>query len=352
MTIKTVTYAKNRIRLIDQRLLPQKLKYLYCRNLPSVWKAIRAMAVRGAPAIGVTAAYGVVLGMKSYRGKTKASFSRQLDRVCDYLASSRPTAVNLFNALDRMQNAVKEKKDISVSQCQMLLKKEADAILREDCAMNRRMGDHGARLIKNNMRALTICNAGALATVDYGTALGVFYSAKSNKKKFKVYSCETRPRLQGARLTAWELLKSKIDVTLICDSMAATLMKQGLIDIIFTGADRVALNGDAANKIGTYSLAVAARYHKIPFYVVTPLSTFDQKLKTGKQIPIEQRDEREVTTVLGQRIAPQGIKVTNPAFDVTDYKLITALVTEYGLIKPPYKRNIENAINRYRKERR
>ena len=213
----------------------------------------------------------------------------------------------------------------------------------EDRKVCRQMGEFGARLIKNNDNCLTVCNAGALATADYGTALGVFYKAREKKKRFKVYACETRPLLQGARLTAWELLKGKIDVTLICDSMAATLMKQGKVDAIFTGADRIALNGDTANKIGTYSLAVLAKHHHLPFYIVAPLSTFDMNIKSGKKIPIEERKKDEVIGFGRQITAPRRVKVYNPAFDVTDHKLITGIVTEHGIIRPPFTKNIKNA---------
>ena len=214
------------------------------------------------------------------------------------------------------------------------------AIFKADQEVCRRMGDHGAKLIKNGMRCLTVCNAGALATVDYGTALGVFYSAKKQGKRFSVYSCETRPLLQGARLTCWELLRQKIDTTLICDNMAASLMAKGKVDIIFAGADRIASNGDTANKIGTYMLAVLAKYHGIPFYIVAPRSTFDLEIKSGKQIPIEERKSEEVTHFAGIPTAPKGVKVYNPAFDVTPAKLITGIVTEYGIIHPPYVKNI------------
>ena len=218
------------------------------------------------------------------------------------------------------------------------------AIFKEDQKVCRAMGDHGAKLIKNGMTALTACNAGALATVDYGTALGVFYSARKKGKKFKVFSCETRPLLQGARLTCWELMREKIDTTLICDNMAATLMQQGKVDIIFTGADRIAANGDTANKIGTYMLAVLAKHHGVPFYIVAPKSTFDLKTRTGKQIPIEQRKPDEVTHFAGIATAPKGVKVYNPAFDVTPSNLIAGIVTEYGIIRPPYQRNIKNML--------
>jgi methylthioribose-1-phosphate isomerase len=246
--------------------------------------------------------------------------------------------------LNRMKLVVANNPPADVYQLNKLLYAEAMAIYKEDQQVCRTMGQYGATLIKNGMRALTICNAGALATVDYGTALGVFYSAKEDGKSFKVIACETRPLLQGARLTCWELMREGIDTTLICDSMAAAKMAQGKIDIVFVGADRIASNGDTANKIGTYMLAVLAQYHRIPFYVVAPKSTFDLKIKTGKQIPIEERDAEEVIHLAGKPIAAKGVKVFNPAFDVTPAKLITGIVTEYGIIKPPFQTGIQKAF--------
>ncbi len=342
--IDTIKWQNNAVRIIDQTLLPVKLKYITCRDVKTLWKAIKVLSVRGAPALGVAAGFGVLLGIKTFKGKDSKKFSAHLDKVCKYIGSSRPTAVNLFNVLDSMQAVAKKNADKSVEVIKKELKKEALRIYEEDRQVCRTMGNYGARLIKNNQTALTICNAGALATADYGTALGVFYSAKQMKKKFKVYACETRPLLQGARLTAWELAKEKIDTTLICDSMAATLMKQKKIDIIFTGADRVALNGDSANKIGTYSLAVLAKYHKIPFYIVAPKSTFDLAIKRGTQIPIEERDRSEVACFAGKQTAPKNVKVYNPAFDVTDHQLIAGIVTEYGVIRPPFLNNIKRAF--------
>lgn len=290
--------------------------------------------------MGVAAAFGVLLGLKNFKGHDRKAFDRDVERVCRYLGSSRPTAVNLFNGLEAMRSVLKDHPASQVAELKKLLMQKAFEIYEHDRRVCRDMGEHGSRLIQNHDTAMTICNAGALATVDYGTALGVFFSAKNNGKIFRVYSCETRPLLQGARLTSWELLQAKIDVTLICDSMAATLMKQGKIDKVFTGADRIAMNGDTANKIGTYNLAVLAKYHKIPFYVVAPLSTFDTKIKSGKEIPIEERDSREITHFLKNPVAPSGVKTYNPAFDVTDHGLITGIVTERGVVYPPYLRNI------------
>lgn len=344
--ISTIKWTDNAIRIIDQVKLPHKFEYLYCRDLKTLWDAIRRLSVRGAPALGVAAAYGVVLGMRDFAGTERAAFIRQMEKVCDYIASSRPTAVNLFHGLARMKGVLKTNPAAPVRRLQQRLRAEADAIYEEDRQSCRRMGREGAALIPaSGATLLTVCNAGALATVDYGTALGVMYAAKEQEKKFKVYACETRPLLQGARLTAWELSRQKIDVTLICDNMAATVMRQGKIDMIFTGADRIAANGDTANKIGTYSLAVLACHHKIPFYVVAPQSTFDLKTPSGDLIPIEERSKEEVLGFGGQRTAPRRVKVYNPAFDVTEYSLITAFVTEKGIIRAPFAKNIPRILS-------
>lgn len=340
MAIPTIVWSQNNIRIIDQRKLPLQLKFITCKNVGQLWHAIRTLAVRGAPALGAAAAFGVLLGLKQIKAKERKSFDAQIKKLCHYIGSSRPTAVNLFNALDRMQCILRDHPDASVLKARKFLFQEAMAIFEEDRRVCRQMGIHGAKLIKNGSRILTICNAGALATVDFGTALGVMYSAKKAGKKFKVFACETRPLLQGARLTAWELLREKIDTTLVCDSMAASLMAQGQIDIIFAGADRIASNGDTANKIGTYSLAVLAHYHRIPFYIVAPEMTFDKNIQSGKQIVIEQRDGKEITFLAGKRIAPLGVKTYNPSFDVTPHRLITGIVTEKGIILPSFKKNI------------
>jgi len=344
MAIATIKWVRGAARIIDQTKLPGKLVYINCRDVDTIWHAIKRLSVRGAPAIGVAAAFGVLLGVQKSRGNDRAKFVKLFHKTCAYLATSRPTAVNLFNMLDRMKAVVTRHPSASVEQLKKALHQEAMAIFKEDQVVCRTMGDHGAKLIKNGMTALTICNAGALATVDYGTAQGVFYSARKMGRKFKVFSCETRPLLQGARLTCWELMREKIDTTLICDNMAATLMKQGKVDIIFTGADRIAANGDTANKIGTYMLAVLAKHHGVPFYIVAPGSTFDFKTRTGAQIPIEERKADEVTHFAGVAIAPKGVKVYNPAFDVTPAALIAGIVTEYGIIRPPYLRNIKATL--------
>ena len=337
---RKVSVIAGSVRIIDQTKLPNKLEYINCRDVNAMWQAIKRLSVRGAPAIGVAAAFGVLLGVQKFKGQDRNKFLKLFNETCDYLATSRPTAVNLFNMLDRMRAVVNCNPDVDVATLKKALELQAMSIFKTDQEMCRRMGDHGAKLIKNGMKCLTVCNAGALATADYGTALGVFYSAKKKGKKFTVTSLETRPLLQGARLTCWELLQEKIDTTLICDNMAASLMAKGKVDIIFAGADRIASNGDTANKIGTYMLAVLAKYHGIPFYIVAPSTTFDLAIKSGKQIPIEERKSQEVTHFAGIPVAPKGVKVYNPAFDVTPANLITGIVTEHGIIRPPYIKNI------------
>lgn len=338
--LPTISWEKGKVKIIDQTKLPHKLVWLYCNNINSLWKAIKELKVRGAPALGAAAALGVILGIKNSKAQNFAQFSKELDNTVKYLSTARPTAVNLFWGLKRMKETAHKHHKESVRRLKNILLKEAFTIMEEDKLVCRNMASNGAGLIKNNDTILTHCNAGSLATVDYGTALGVIYKAKEQGKKLKVYADETRPLLQGARLTTWELLRNKIDVTLICDNMAADLMQRGQIDKILVGADRIASNGDTANKVGTYGLAVLARAHKIPFYVVAPLSTFDFNLKSGKDIPIEQRKKDEVTKVLGKKIAPPKVKVYNPAFDVTPNSLITAIVTEVGIFRKPYEKSL------------
>jgi len=339
--VETIAWKNGAVRLIDQTLLPHEYKIVTCRDVKKLWRAIKTLQVRGAPAIGIAAALGVILGVKDAKAKDATRFSKEVKRVCAYLASSRPTAVNLFWALARMERVARNNLHKNVREVKRLLLKEALLIIDEDKKSCRAMARHGARLIKSGDTILTHCNAGALATADYGTALGVLFEAKRQGKLITVFADETRPLLQGARLTAWELMHEGIDTTLICDNMAASLMAKGKIDVVFVGADRIASNGDTANKIGTYSLAVLAHYHKIPFYVVAPISTFDMTLKTGRDIPIEERDGDEVRTVLGKFVAPKGVKVYNPAFDVTSHELITAIVTERGIFRAPYARSLK-----------
>lgn len=333
MPVDTIAWKNNKIRFIDQTLLPHKFKYAATDDIRRLWRAIKMLQIRGAPAIGIAGALGVVIAANKIKAKDFKGFFAKLQRSIKYLASSRPTAVNLFWALERMEETAYKNRKKPVSRIKEILLKEALEILYEDKSSCRSMARHGARLVKNGSRVLTHCNAGGLATADYGTALGVLFEAHKQGKRIKAYVDETRPLLQGARLTTWELMREGIDTTLICDNMAASLMAKGKIDMIFVGADRIAPNGDAANKIGTYNLAVLARYHKVPFYVVAPLSTFDFKIKTGKEIPIEERGGDEVRNILGKPIAPRGVKVHNPAFDITPHELITAIITEKGIFK-------------------
>lgn len=337
MDIKTIEWKAGRIKIIDQTMLPGRLEYLYLSTTRELWRAIRQLQVRGAPALGAAAAYGVCLGLKKSKARDVKTLRADAERIIAYLASSRPTARNLFWALERMRRVFENYQGSSVWVIKDDLLKEAQAVAEEDRASCRAIGEFGAQLLNDGDAVLTICNAGALATIDYGTALGVIYRAVEQKKKIKVYACETRPLLQGARLTTWELKKKKIEVTLLCDSMAASLMKQGRISTVIAGADRVAANGDAANKIGTYSLAVLSRYHGIPFYIASPVSTFDISLSDGSAIPIEQRNAEEVTSLFFKRpVAPRGVKIYNPAFDITPHKLITALITDKGVLYPPF----------------
>ena len=340
--MRTIDWVGNKIKLIDQTKLPAKLKYLYIKDIESLYRAIKILQVRGAPALGAAAGLGVYLGIKNSKADNFSQFKKELDKVISYLGSSRPTAKNLFWGLERMHSVAYLHKHEDSAKIKKALLKEALRIIEEDRFSCRRIGYFGAKLIKNGDRILTICNAGILATIDYGTALGVIYRAKEEGKRLKVFSCETRPLLQGARLTTWELQRKGIEVTLNCDSMAATLMRQGKVNKVIAGADRIAANGDTANKVGTYNLAVLSRFHKIPFYIAAPFSTFDLSLKTGQGIPIEQRNPEEITRLFsGKPIAPKGIKVFNPAFDVTPNELISAIITDRGIIKPPYRKNIK-----------
>ncbi len=345
MQIKTIEWKNNKIKLIDQTKLPGKLEYLYITDIKGLWQAIKELKVRGAPALGAAACFGVYLGVKDYKAKNFAQFKKELEKIIKYLGSSRPTAVNLFWGLERMRKIALANQNKPIAQIKDLLFKEAQKVFEEDRIACRNIGFYGAKLIKNGDKILTVCNAGILATIDYGTALGVIYRAQEEKKRLQVFACETRPLLQGARLTTWELRQKGVPVTLLCDNMAATLMAQGKVDKVIAGADRIAANGDTANKIGTYSLAVLSRHHKIPFYVAAPVSTFDLRIKTGREIHIEQRKPEEVTDLFfKQCIAPKGIKVFNPAFDVTPHYLITAMITDKGIIKAPYGENIKNVI--------
>jgi len=345
-TIEWVGGVQGKIKLIDQTLLPTRYKIIYCKTLKSIWEAIKKLRVRGAPAIGIAAAYGIVLGIQKSKAKSFNAFYKELKKAADYLGSSRPTAVNLFWALDRMLETATKNKNKPIPEIKKILLEEAHAILDEDRKICRAIGENGQKLIKNGCGVLTHCNAGGLATGDYGTALAVMFRAKEKGKKFTVYSDETRPLLQGARLTVWELMQAGIDAVLICDSMAAEVMKEKKVNLVIVGADRIAANGDTANKIGTYALSLLARAHNIPFYVAAPSSTFDLSLPSGDRIPIEQRGAEEVTEGFGKRTAPKDAKVYCPAFDVTPAKYITGIITEKGVIKKPGKARIKKVLGK------
>jgi methylthioribose-1-phosphate isomerase len=343
---KTIEWKNNTVRMIDQRILPTREVYNVYRDYKGVARAIKSMVIRGAPAIGVAAAMGVALGALKIRTKDIKVFKRELKKINRLLASTRPTAVNLFWAIERMNGIVDTNAHLPIDRLKKRLVKEARDICREDIAINKEIGRHGGRLLKKRSTVLTHCNAGALATAGYGTALGVIRGAIKQGKTIRVFADETRPFLQGARLTAWELKKDRIDVTLITDSMAGVMMAEGLIDAVVVGSDRIAANGDIANKIGTYTVAILAREHNLPFYVAAPLSTIDMNIKGGSEIPIEERDTKEVTHANGRRIAPKGIKVKNPAFDVTPNRLVTAIITEKGVARRPYKSSIKKLFEK------
>lgn len=338
MSYETIRWRGNSVELIDQRLLPHRKVYIKCKTASEMYSAIQKMKIRGAPAIGIAGAYGVYLGVRNSTARNYKAFKKDMDNTVIYLASSRPTARNLFWALERMEDFVGKNKKKSIAELKESLLKEANKILEEDKKICRDMGRNGSVLIKKGARLLTHCNAGGLATGDYGTALGVIFSSK--KKVKMVYADETRPVLQGARLTVWELTERGIPTTLICDNMAASIMAKKEIDAVIVGADRIASNGDTANKIGTYNVAIIAKYHKIPFYVAAPASTFDLTLKTGEEIPIEERSSDEVRAFGGKNMTVKSVKVKNPAFDVTPAKLITAIITEKGVIKKPNRKKI------------
>jgi len=340
--IKTLEWTDDGVRFIDQRKLPTEETYVTCATYEEVAEAIRNMTVRGAPAIGVAAGMGVALGMRDAEGDHVSELRRRMDEICEEIASTRPTAVNLFWAIRRMQEKFASLSELPVAQIRQGLIQEAQRMYVEDIAANEAMGRHGAALLPASGGVLTHCNAGALATCGYGTALGVIRAAVESGKKIQVFADETRPFLQGSRLTAWELMKDGIPTTVISDNMAGSIMKQGKIGAVVVGADRIAANGDVANKIGTYSVAVLAKEHGIPFYVAAPFSTIDVDTPDGSKIPIEQRSSREITHFAGKAITPEGVKVENPAFDVTPAKYVAAIITERGVLKAPF----EDAIRR------
>ncbi len=334
-------------RIVDQTLLPEEFRIVEIRTAEEMRDAVKRLRVRGAPAIGIAGALGAVLGMQRVKAENFDEFYERLKEITDCLASSRPTAVNLFWALERMRKTARANKDKPAKELKNILLREALKIRDEDKRMCRDIGRHGAQFINDGDTVLTHCNAGGLATADYGTALAVVFTAHEQGKRIAVYADETRPLLQGARLTTWELMTAGIDVTLICDNMAGRVMKEGKIGLVIVGADRIAANGDAANKIGTYGVAILAGEHGIPFYVAAPSSTFDLSLAGGDEIPIEERDGREVSHVFGRQIAPDGVKVYNPAFDVTPAEYISAIITDKGVIRPVNEENVRKVIQEH-----
>ncbi|GBF11871.1 S-methyl-5-thioribose-1-phosphate isomerase [Tepidibacillus sp. HK-1] len=343
--IKSIQWENEKLILLDQTLLPNEIAYEEFETAESVWDAIKVMKVRGAPAIGVAAAYGLYLGIKNAPEDSFEDFYKVLKEKADYLATSRPTAVNLFWALERMENKALENKELQVAQIKELLHQEAVEIHKEDEEINRKIGENLLTLLKDEMGILTHCNAGALATTKYGTATAPMYLAKEKGWNLKVFSDETRPRLQGSTLTAFELQQAGIDVTVITDNMAAMVMSQGKIDAVIVGCDRIAANGDTANKIGTLGVSILAKHYNIPFYVAAPTPTIDMKTETGKDIPIEERDSLEITNRFGVPTAPKDVKTYNPAFDVTPHENITAIVTEKGIVYPPYADNLKKLFD-------
>ena len=339
--VKTLEWTDAGVRFIDQRRLPTEEVYVVCRNYTEVASAIRDMMVRGAPAIGVSAAMGVALGVRNSKAKNYHELQPELDEICRTLAATRPTAVNLFWAIQRMRDRFEQLASASIDEIKRALIDEAKQMYAEDIAACQKMGRNGAVLMPASGGVLTHCNAGALATCGYGSALGVIRAAVESGKKIHVFADETRPFLQGSRLTAWELTKDGIPTTVIADNMAGAIMKQGKIGAVVVGADRIAANGDVANKIGTYTVAVLAKEHGIPFYVAAPWSTIDLATSNGDQIPIEQRSSREVTHLAGKQLAPDGVGVENPAFDVTPHRYITAIITERGIAKAPYTESLQ-----------
>jgi methylthioribose-1-phosphate isomerase len=336
--LPTIEWKDDAVVMIDQRKLPASEVYVTCKTANEVAKAIKTMVIRGAPAIGVAAAMGIAVGMTRSRATGTKQFTTEFQKTCELMAGTRPTAVNLFWAIERMKKAfaAAAHDGQSVDEIKRMLVAEARAIHDEDVQNCRTMGAHGATLVPSSARILTHCNAGALATAGYGTALGVIRAAAEQGKTIAVLADETRPFLQGARLTAWELVRDGIDTTVITDNMAGAMMRLGQVDLVVVGADRIAANGDVANKIGTYSVAVLAKEHGIPFYVAAPLSTVDLNTPDGSRIPIEERNEREVTHVGANRVTPEGARIRNPAFDVTPSLYVTAIITERGIARAPF----------------
>jgi len=348
--LPTIAREGDVVVMIDQRKLPAQEVYVRCKTAPEVARAIKTMVIRGAPAIGVAAAWGIAIGMRRSTATGTQKFAAELQKICDLMAATRPTAVNLFWAIERMRRVfgAAVQAGQSVDQVKDVLDREAQMIHDEDVASCRAMGAFGAGVVPADARILTHCNAGALATAGYGTALGVIRGAAEAGKSVAVFADETRPFMQGARLTAWELMRDGIDTTIITDNMSAALMGQGKVNFVVVGADRIAANGDTANKIGTYGVAVLAREHNIPFYVAAPLSTIDLRTVDGAHIPIEERSAREVTHVGSSQVAPAGAKIWNPAFDVTPHRFITGIITEKGIFKAPYTESLKSAFEQGR----
>lgn len=344
MPVTTIEWFDNKIRMIDQTLLPNELEYLLIDDLDTLAEAIKSLRVRGAPAIGVAAAFGMVLAARNAPEANKKHFFDKLEKTAELLKATRPTAVNLAWAVDRILTCAKQQAEDHISALKARIFQEAMAIYNEDREANRRIGEHGEKIVPQQAEVITHCNTGALATVDYGTALGVIFTAHAKGKNVHVWVDETRPLLQGARLNMWELAREHIDATLICDNMAAFVMQKHKIDLCVVGADRIASNGDTANKIGTYNLAVAAKHHGVPFYVAAPISTIDFALRCGADIPIEERAALEITHGFGRQTAPENAKVYAPAFDITPNALITGIITEKGIISAPYDKQLAKLL--------
>ena len=346
MKFKTIEWKGDKVRFLDQRRLPNEVRYIDCKDASAVAQAIRNMAIRGAPAIGVAAAMGIALAAKKIRSHRPGAFRKNMEKVCHQMRQTRPTAVNLFWAVDLMKRILDQDSSFNIEEMKVRLEEEALRIFEEDVEVNQKIGENGKILIHDGDGVLTHCNAGGLATAGYGTALGVIYAAWAQGKRFRVFVDETRPLLQGARLTAWELTCENIPATVLTDNMAGWLMKKKEINLVLVGADRIARNGDTANKIGTYSLAVLSNWHNLPFYVAAPTSTIDISLTSGKEIPIEERAPEEVTHFRGVRITPKEVRAFNPAFDITPHDLIKGIITEKGIIRKPF----ENKLRRMRTE--
>jgi methylthioribose-1-phosphate isomerase len=340
MPVPTIEWKDETVYIIDQTRLPTEKLFVTIDTAEAMWEAIKVLKIRGAPAIGIAAAFGIYLGIRGFRGDDKNRFYARLEEVCSYIGSSRPTAVNLFWAIDRIRDLVRKNESLSIEEAKELILVEAKSMVDEDNRVCRAIGEHGSGLIEEGSSVLTHCNAGGLATARYGTALAPIFMAKELGRTVHVWVDETRPLMQGSRITAWELLEEGISATLITDSMAATVMSQRKVDLVIVGADRIARNGDTANKIGTLGVAVLAGEFGVPFYIAAPISTIDRKVSTGGEIPIEERDPEEIKQGFGRQTAPDGIDAYNPAFDVTPARYIKGIITEKGIIKPPYEKSI------------